>query len=318
MATTVADHTQFAVPAILTGKASDPDKLPVASEHPDNLFRLLGGRYRLNVMEWVTHLCASTSCPRQIRPSLLHRLRSLLGDPQTAKIPVAPPGITFRLAGWIRPEETSLRAAAEDQATRMSVRRGADRDRTATAELFADSLRADDDPSLDFLHILLPHIDWVTLPSGQRYSSQLFATSPGTWPKDPYISATAYQRHLLQVGYTDRVLGQIVGRLEDEGTYERSLIVVTADHGISFKARRGGPRRQPAKRRRSGRRAAVREGAREGTRTRLGRVRGEHRHPAHDRAAAPRGDPVAHQRPPCRRGGAPAPPWWWIVSSAAR
>jgi hypothetical protein len=45
----------------------------------------------------------------------------------------------------------------------------------------------------------------------------------------------AYQRHLLQVGFVDRLVGDLLDRLRHTGTYERSLVVVTADHGVSFR-----------------------------------------------------------------------------------
>ena len=61
--TGVATHTANAVPAILTGRYP-PAALaaPVASDHPDNVFRLLGNIYRLNVFELDTQLCAVPRC----------------------------------------------------------------------------------------------------------------------------------------------------------------------------------------------------------------------------------------------------------------
>lgn len=62
-ATTVATHTANAVPAILTGQyPTSVDAQPVATDHPDNLFRLLGNAYRLNVSELDTQLCAVPRC----------------------------------------------------------------------------------------------------------------------------------------------------------------------------------------------------------------------------------------------------------------
>jgi hypothetical protein len=43
-----------------------------------------------------------------------------------------------------------------------------------------------------------------------------------------------YQRHLLQLGFTDRLLGRALDRLRATGLYDRALIVVTADNGESF------------------------------------------------------------------------------------
>ena len=51
----------------------------------------------------------------------------------------------------------------------------------------------------------------------------------------------AFQRYLLQVGFADRLLGQLLQNLRANRLYDRSLIIVVSDHGISF--RTGGNRR---------------------------------------------------------------------------
>ena len=51
-----------------------------------------------------------------------------------------------------------------------------------------------------------------------------------------------WQRHLLQLGYADRVLGRLLDRLRATGLYDRAVLVVTADHGVSFRA---GQKRRP-------------------------------------------------------------------------
>ena len=51
-----------------------------------------------------------------------------------------------------------------------------------------------------------------------------------------------YQRHLLQLEFTDRLLGRIIRRLKANDMWDRSLFVITADHGVSFRV--GGQRRR--------------------------------------------------------------------------
>ena len=58
---------------------------------------------------------------------------------------------------------------------------------------------------------------------------------------DPWLPVILQQRHLLQAGFTDRFIGNLIDRLQAQGIYEESLIIVTADHGSSF--RHGMPRR---------------------------------------------------------------------------
>ena len=55
----------------------------------------------------------------------------------------------------------------------------------------------------------------------------------------PQLPTQAYQRYLLQLGFADREVGRLLARLRDTGDLDRSLVIVTADHGIAFRAGRG-------------------------------------------------------------------------------
>lgn len=64
-ATTVGDNTTYAIPAMLTGNYVDLSRLPrlpTATEHPENIFTLLGGSYELKVFEPITELCPERLC----------------------------------------------------------------------------------------------------------------------------------------------------------------------------------------------------------------------------------------------------------------
>jgi Sulfatase len=103
---------------------------------------------------------------------------------------------------------------------------------------FTDALKPGERPLLAFLHTLLPHHPWEYLPDGKLYGSDL-GTQPGMvnerWVGDPLHAVQAQQRHLLQVGYVDLLLGRILDRLERAGLYDDALVVVVADHGTSFR-----------------------------------------------------------------------------------
>ena len=98
----------------------------------------------------------------------------------------------------------------------------------AWLERFGPSRR----PTFYFKHVLLPHTPWVYLPSGHTYYDG--PSEHGLSRDDPWLVQQRYQRHLLQVEFTDRLLGLALEQLRATGLYERSLIVVTADHGESF------------------------------------------------------------------------------------
>jgi Sulfatase len=98
------------------------------------------------------------------------------------------------------------------------------------------SIKTTRKPTLYFKHLLLPHVPLRYLPSGRRYSTRAGEVIPGIVGRyhDRWLVDQAYQRHLLQLAFTDRLLGSLIRRLRDRGLYDRSLVVVTADNGESF------------------------------------------------------------------------------------
>jgi sulfatase-like protein len=49
-----------------------------------------------------------------------------------------------------------------------------------------------------------------------------------------YAAEVSWQRYMLQVGYADRLIGQLIDRLKQEGIWDKAVVVVTADHGMAF------------------------------------------------------------------------------------
>jgi Sulfatase len=45
------------------------------------------------------------------------------------------------------------------------------------------------------------------------------------------------QRHLLQLGFVDELVGELMARLRRTGLWDRALVVLVADHGISFRVK---------------------------------------------------------------------------------
>jgi hypothetical protein len=93
-------------------------------------------------------------------------------------------------------------------------------------------------PTLWVKHLLLPHGPYQYLPSGARTRPgpadllRGMNTVPGF--HDEFLTRHNEQRYLLQLGFTDRLLGRLIGQLKRQGIYDDTLIVATADHGIAF------------------------------------------------------------------------------------
>jgi hypothetical protein len=115
----------------------------------------------------------------------------------------------------------------------------ADGVRTPIDRVLAD-IEAHDGEStpLFYLHAIVPHHPWQYLPDGRSYpfiASDNPASINGGWNDDDFLVAQSLQRHLLQVGYADHVLGEMIAALEASGLYEEAVVIVVADHGISIK-----------------------------------------------------------------------------------
>ena len=78
-ATTVADGTFVAVPAILAGQSPAP-RLPTSRQYPRSIFTLLGGSYDVHALEPITHVCPTQICARSPAEPTAARLRSLASD----------------------------------------------------------------------------------------------------------------------------------------------------------------------------------------------------------------------------------------------
>jgi hypothetical protein len=110
--------------------------------------------------------------------------------------------------------------------------------RPARLHKWIGALRDRPRPTFYFQHSLLPHEPWIYLPSGHQ------SRPPGNDPieginrpegfHDPLLTDHNQLRHLLQVGYVDRQLGMLMDRMKRTGIFDRSLLIVVADHGIAF------------------------------------------------------------------------------------
>jgi len=236
-ATTVADETTEAVPAILTGRYPRPGTLPISSDHPNSLFTLLAGTHRLNVHEEITRMCPERLCGAS-REGFGRRMRALASDSWVVyRRLVLPAGLREGLpdisTGW-KDFGGSASGPAAGEDTVGSIQSG----RVERYRDFLASLAPAGRPSLDFVHVLLPHVPWTYLPSGRSYSHSdyLPGLSPDfRWTGDAGARFSGYQRMLLQARYVDRLLGKLLRRLRQTGVFDRAVVVVVADHGASIR-----------------------------------------------------------------------------------
>ncbi|MSO40658.1 MAG: hypothetical protein EXQ70_01945 [Solirubrobacterales bacterium] len=232
--TTVAAFTHFAVPAILSGQSQPGSPLPTAAKHPKNLFTVLAGHRQMNAYEAVTRLCPEDECGAPRRDGFWKRSAALWQDLSAVEgEKVLPPayaeGLPHVDQGFGHffdfdnlPEDIS---AFED---------------------FLEGMHVPPPSQLSFFHALLPHVPWHLLPDGHVYSdtlnqSRFEGSEADGWAVRQSVINHFWERHLLQVGFADRMVQQLIARLKRLGIWDRALVVVTADHGAAFYPHR--PRR---------------------------------------------------------------------------
>ncbi len=277
-ASSLSWQTEHSVPVILTGEEPRSNEIATSIDHPRNLFTLLGGSYEMNVDEQITSLCPSRVCRGSSggRDTPSPSLRQSLIDAAVvyghATLPSSLrrhlPSIAHSWGDFVAPAAGEERQDRVDSAAVPATSRGGSRNaqefanfarwaergvagqsppaQGAVIEDLIDSAATAGDARLSFAHVVLPHYPWQMTPSGNRYTSRADLASyseRGNWTDDEWSVRQAQQQHLLQVGYADTLIGELMDRMQAAGTWDDALVVVVADHGVSF--RPGEPQRQP-------------------------------------------------------------------------
>jgi hypothetical protein len=266
-ASAVTGMTGWALPSLLTGRYPVKDRLPIASQFPDNLFTLLGDsyHYKLHVFEGMSQLCPPRTCPDAKRSGAGDLRQLSRGGGGFRGVLRAAAGVWGQIVSTRDPtedaeatlEEATVDSADGDDSGAAGPAATADPDKRAAIvkgykrgvnfQRFLSSIRRPTDPderALYFVHVLIPHQPWKYLPSGRRYPERSLGqgrlSTAGRWVSEPWPVETVHQRHLMQTAIADRYLGDLVQRLRETGLYDRSLLVVTADHGMAFEPGQSG------------------------------------------------------------------------------
>jgi hypothetical protein len=233
-ATGIGGWTPYAVPGMLRGRYPGEDlktAAPDLSSYPDNLFTMFGHYYNLKVFETVTQLCPSDRCGQTGSPSgfadmARETARLYKGIASPVEVPADPATVG-----------QNPTADADAKSKGPTAYFGNLRyDQVRRADTFMRSINVGDrQPTLYFLHLLLPHSPWKYLPDGRVYNSgsqKVPELDRGVWPTA--VQQVNQQRQLVQLAYTDRLVGKLIDRLKQQGLWDKALVLMTADHGVGF------------------------------------------------------------------------------------
>ncbi|MGQ0634957.1 MAG: sulfatase-like hydrolase/transferase [Planctomycetaceae bacterium] len=253
--TTVHADTWEALPAILSGNRTQVTSTPLPADIPQNLFSVLEstGAYERAIFEPVSRLAPFQREGRELPAPGAFGLADALA--RVLLFHIAPLEFHRRLP----PLPNLWFGVSISQEIDTELHRGVFRycwgdRRDRQFEHFLECLDGGPTPTLYFQHLMLPHVPWCYLPSGQTYAADgdqwdlLNFTQHNQllhhWGSDEWVVVQSHQRYLLQLRYVDLLIGRLLARLDECGLFDRGLLIVTADHGVSFRARQ--PRRTAA------------------------------------------------------------------------
>ena len=240
-ATTVWHNTSYAVPAILSGRYPPAKAVPTLRYYPVNLFTTLARHYGIVASMRYQQLCPPRAC--QDNSAMTgDTTQSLLADLRLVWLHIVLPQA---LADDLPPVDADWAEFGGAREARPGPSGASGR-----GGVFAYFLASIDrrPARLYFIHSMVPHMPFEYVPSGRRYR----APDPpaGTYRgaglfegRSAAYTETLHQRHLAQVGFVDRLVGDLIARLREQHVYDEALVIVTSDHGASY--REGRSRRQP-------------------------------------------------------------------------
>ncbi len=250
-ATTVGESTMNSLAALLTGRYPKVELLPTVHDYPRNLFTLLGPDYDMAVHEYVTRMCPQEYCRvNEASDDSWTRNRSVLRDSVIAYLHIVLPesiaeehlpsisegwkDFVSSVGGpedWTKMTRDELVAYGRKELEKMGAFDWSKGFESAIQEIYRDRKQY-----LFFMHVQLPHIPWRYLPSGKQYlDTRMDGIKDERWKNNQWLVYQGMQRHLLQLAYVDKLLGKLLSRLRDTGSFDDALILVTADHGASFR-----------------------------------------------------------------------------------
>jgi hypothetical protein len=251
--------TYVSTPSILSGARASDDDLPILVDHPRNLFSLFGDRYPVNRYELVTDMCPEDACD----PPPPQSLSQLVDDASVVyRHQALPPDLREGLppvdAGWGNFGDLidGGQGAAELGTTPPTT---VNTDPMAVADAIPDEERGvpgqvaafrrhiaqvGPEPSLNFVHVAIPHHPYVLTPWGEgslpatRLPDEISGGENQLPPVDdpayPFEFRQLYSLQAMQLGAMDRLLGETIDHLESTGAWDDALVVVMSDHGVDM------------------------------------------------------------------------------------
>ena len=227
-----SNFTHQAVPAILSSHVPSQTGGPFLQQYPKNIFTLFGGKTTVGGIEPVTSLCPQSVCHTHTGSSFHFDARRYVKFVRDAGYVyghrVLPPMARKRIPS-IEGTWGGFGAVANKFKEQFDAGAFSQVDAIASG---VDALVADTSSRVEVIHALVPHAPWRLTPDNRV--APLSPTISTQNPDNEDVVRDTYQTFLLQVGAADNAISELIATLKAAGRWENTLLVVTADHGISI------------------------------------------------------------------------------------
>jgi hypothetical protein len=245
-AATSSSRTIVSVASMLTGREPDYSRQPVLADHPDNLFTNAYGAMDLDVLEEATALCAGSWCEHDedegtetalgtsaslssfVRDATVVLGHTILPRALRESLPPIDEGWGGFAGGTRAPSAGAGNGDGDDEQI------GAlpdNRARLEHMEEVGQVVARAERPTLAFAHVIVPHRPWVLAPDQRMSTTPIPDIRPST---SIDRRRDAYQSMLNQYLAVDAQINRLMDTLEASPNWDKTMIVVTADHGITF------------------------------------------------------------------------------------
>ena len=234
-----ADRTLQSVPSILSGQAPQDGTSALWTDYPDSLFSLLVDTHHFTVSETITQLCGYSTCGVDgaegdtSTMAGVRRLISQMTDVWKQRVRLGPVDeVDF---GQFEEEVTHLDPEEDvHEEEGLLIEPEQVRARPQRVTDFLGSIDPGRSPGLYYLHLMLPHQPWAFYPDGQMHTGMDGIGVHEEVKTNPWVAAQYEQAHITQTRYADQVIGEILDHFDQLDLFDDSLIILTADHGITF------------------------------------------------------------------------------------
>lgn len=226
-----SNFTHQAIPATLGSRVAGRHDAPVVGVYKHNIFTLLGGVTTIDGIEPVTSLCTRSVCASAKASTTsfsFDRIGQFIEDAGVVYAQRALPARTRArfpdtARGWggfanvVDAFRGAMANGPLSQANNMVVA--------------AKKLTSSDGPQVSVVHSLIPHTPWKLTPDLKINTDVYYPTLN---PESEGERRLGYQRYLYQLAGADQKLLTAINTLKGEGIWDESLVILVADHGVSF------------------------------------------------------------------------------------